>query len=119
MPRFAHFSVFFIGFFFHQNPFQVKYNRKMATSILTPSQVLGNYYLDTRWHLLETAAMLDRAQRGEAAHPEDESMKTDLRAQLLREALDVLASDSAEPNRTERLLMIFTKLDPKNEERKD
>ena len=91
----------------------------MATSILTPSQVLGNYYLDTRWHLLETAAMLDRAQRGEAAHPEDESMKTDPRVQLLREALDVLASDSAEPNRTERLLMIFTKLDPKNEERKD
>ena len=101
-----------------KNLFKLK-NRKMATPILTPSQVLGNYYLDTRWHLLETAAMLDRAQRGEAAHPEDESMKTDPRAQLLREALDVLASDSAEPNRTERLLMIFTKLDPKNEERKD
>jgi len=93
----------------------------MTTSILTPSQVLANYYLDTRWHLLETAAMLDRAQRGEAAHPEDASMKTDLRAELLREALNVLASDSPEPNRTERLLMIFTRLDPKQREaeRKD
>ncbi len=99
--------------------------------VLTPKRVLDLYYLDVRWHLLEIAAMLDRAQRGAAAHPEDASFSAsnagsgsnsasnsgsnsgDLRAELLREAISLLALDSAEPNRTERLLTLFTKMDPK------
>ncbi len=88
-------------------------NAASAVKILSPQKVLNAYYLDTRWRLLETAAMLDRLQRGEIAYPEDESAKTDLRANILFRALAILASDSAEPNRTERLLTLFTELDPK------
>lgn len=94
--------------------------KSTSRQVLSPKRVLDLYYLDTRWHLLEIAAMLDRAQRGEAAVPEDASFSAsnagDLRAKLLREALQVLASDSAEPDRTERLLMLFTKMDPKMRE---
>lgn len=84
-----------------------------AVKILSPQKVLNAYYLDTRWHLLEVAAMLDRSQRAQLAYPEDETMGTDLRAELLRRALTILASDSPEPNRAERLLTLFTELDPK------
>ncbi len=81
--------------------------------ILSPKQVLNTYYLDARWHLLEVAAMLDRAQRAETAWSEDDVLKTDIRASLLHQALEILASDSQEPNRAERLLHLFTQLDPK------
>lgn len=84
-----------------------------VVKILSPQKALNAYYLDTRWHILEIAAMLDRVQRGEIAYPEDETMKTDLRASILSRALVILASDSPEPNRTERLLTLFTELDPK------
>ncbi len=86
-----------------------------SSRILSPKQVLNTYYLDTRWHLLEVAAMLDRAQRAETAWSEDDTLKTDLRASLLRQALEILASDSPEPNRAERLLGLFTQLDPKQQ----
>jgi len=82
-----------------------------SISVLSPQKVLDLYYLDTRWHILEIGAMLDRMQRGEIAHPDDEASRTDLRAELLREALQILASDSREPDRAERLLTLFTKLD--------
>ena len=83
------------------------------SNILTPKQVFDMYYLDVRWHLLEVGAMLDRVDRGNAAHPDTAATGTDLRPELLREALAVLASDSPEPNRVERMQNIFTKMDPK------
>lgn len=70
---------------------------------MEPKEILENYYLDTRWHLLEVAAMLDRLQRAGGSQ--------ELRKQLLDEALALLASETAEPNRTERLLNLFSKLD--------
>lgn len=88
-------------------------SKSTTLKILSPQKVLNAYYLDARWHLLEIGAMLDRAQRGETAFPDEDSMNSDLRAALLREALQLLASDSPEPNRTERLLTLFTRLDPK------
>ncbi|MDO4570508.1 MAG: hypothetical protein Q4D38_09005 [Planctomycetia bacterium] len=86
------------------------------SNILSPKQVLDMYYLDTRWHLMEIGAMLDRAERGAAAHPDDTSLVTDLRAEILREALALLATPSPEPNRAERLGTLFTKLDLRHPE---
>lgn len=86
------------------------------SEILSPQRVLDLYYLDTRWHLLEIAAMLDRADRGAVAHQDAPSLETDLRMQLLREAIQILATPSFQGNRTERLLEIFSRLDAKNQQ---
>lgn len=84
------------------------------SEILSPQRVLDLYYLDTRWHLLEIAAMLDRADRSAKVHVDAPSLKSDLRKQLLQEAVNLLADVSFQGNRTERLLEIFSRLDSKN-----
>lgn len=77
--------------------------------MLTPKKTLDTYYLEARRDLLEVAAMLDRYDRsvvqvGEKA--EDES-----RLNSLLEALALLSEKNhAEVNRTEQLLVHFSKV---------
>jgi|TARA_B110000444_G_C18418869_1_gene401475 CRISPR/Cas system-associated protein Cas7 (RAMP superfamily) len=77
--------------------------------MLTPKKTLDTYYLEARRDLLEVAAMLDRYDRsveqvGEKA--EDES-----RLNSLLEALALLSEKNhAEANRTEQLLVHFSKV---------
>ena len=85
---------------------------KSKSTILTPKQVLDMYYLDARLHILEIAAMLDRGDRGKAAY--GENVDEDLRAKILSQALEILASPSEEPNRVERLLNLFSTLDTRH-----
>ena len=84
----------------------------MESEVLTPKKVLEMYYLDTRWHVLEIAAMLDRLDRSGIAYPDGTAgVENDLRNTILREALELLARPAAEPNRAERLLNLFSRLD--------
>lgn len=78
-----------------------------------PKQVMDLYYLEARCEALEIAATLDRLDRAYAAYPASET--SDLRVILLREALQVLSgSVGQDSSRTERMLKIFSKMDPKN-----
>lgn len=69
--------------------------------MLTKAQVLDRYYLDVRSKIVETAATLDRHDRGDG--------QSDARLAQLYEALRVLAaSEGAQPNRCEQILNLFS-----------
>jgi len=76
--------------------------------MLTPNDVLDNYYLDTRCMLIEIAAFLDRhdhaVERQGGADPDD-------RLDQIYQALTLLADREAAPNRGERLLNLFSEHD--------
>jgi hypothetical protein len=78
--------------------------------MLTADQVLDRYYLDTRCMLIETAALLDRydrsMQRGRGG-----STGADDRLDQIYQALTLLAERDTTPNRSERLLNLFSDLD--------
>lgn len=74
-------------------------------TMLTAPQVLDNYYLDARCMLLEIAATLDRFDRAAGS---DEDACHDPRLDRLYEALQVLADRTAPPDRSERLLLLFS-----------
>jgi len=68
--------------------------------------VLEQYYLDCRCMLLELAATLDRHDRAPTAPSE---VKTaDERLLLLRQAIQVLADPSAQPDRAQRILQLLS-----------
>lgn len=76
--------------------------------MLTADKVLDHYFLDTRCMLIEIAAMLDRYDRsvgraGKAA--------ADDRLDRIYQALTLLADREATPDRSERLLNLFSDLD--------
>lgn len=76
--------------------------------MLTPAKVLDNYYLDTRCMLIEIAAMLDRHDRALQIAGEGGD---DDRLDQIYQALTLLADREASPDRSERLLNLFSDLD--------
>lgn len=66
------------------------------------SEIFNLYYHETRAHLLETAAALDRFARYDA----DGSLRKDPRYQRLIRAAELLAD--ADPKKTERFLELFS-----------
>ncbi len=76
--------------------------------MLTPDAVLDNYYLDTRCMLIEIAAMLDRHDR---AAQQQSGAGSDDRLDQIFQSLTLLAERETTPNRSERLLNLFSELD--------
>lgn len=76
--------------------------------MLTPKQVLDLNYLEVRCMLVETAASLDRFDRAVEASGEAASPAEQAQLDLLYQALSLLAARNAAPNRSERLLQLFT-----------
>lgn len=64
--------------------------------------LLDQYYLEIRCHLLEAAAAFDRLDRARDA----DAAKKDPRLQKLRAALEILASDGSD--RAQRFLEMFS-----------
>ncbi len=73
-------------------------NNKGLTPPKTASELLDMYYLEARSHLLETAAILDRIERGAGSH----GMMADQRIQNLLGACDILRQKKV--NRAEQFL---------------
>lgn len=75
--------------------------------MLTVQQVIDQYFLETRCQLLEIAATLDRhglaAQRGGPVSP-----ASDPRWEKVYQSLEILSDRGASPDRTERLLRLFS-----------
>jgi hypothetical protein len=69
--------------------------------------VLEQQFLEMRWRMLCLAADLDRIQRAEGGAA---ALRDDPRAQKLRKAMDILASDA--PNRAEQFQMLFSDVTP-------
>lgn len=76
----------------------------------TALQVLDREYLEARCSLLELAAALDRIDRAHD-HEETSGDFQDSRLDLLNQAIKVLSEESHLPNRSERLLLLFSDLD--------
>ncbi len=77
--------------------------------MLTADKVLDRYYLDIRCMLVEIAATLDRHDRAL-----DDSSATDgrdARLDKVYDALAMLAQTGGTPDRSERLLNMFSDLD--------
>ncbi len=75
--------------------------------MLTPEKVLDNYYLDARCMLLEIAATLDRYDRA----AQQGTIGEDDRLDQIYQGLTLLAERETTPNRSERLLNLFSDLD--------
>lgn len=76
--------------------------------MLKPKEVLDNYFLEARCQLLEIAAMLDRYDR---SHDESASAEDDGRVDLVYESLALLSQREVSPDRSEKLLNLFSDLD--------
>ena len=76
----------------------------------TALQVLDREYLEARCALLELAAALDRVDRGHD-HEEAANNFQDSRLDQLNQAIKILSEESHLPNRSERLLLLFSDLD--------
>ncbi|WP_417386978.1 hypothetical protein [Gimesia sp.] len=76
----------------------------------TALKVLDREFLEARCALVELAATLDRIDR---AHDHEEGTGTfqDPRLDLLSEAIALLQEKSHLPNRSERMLLLFSDLD--------
>ncbi|QDV51889.1 hypothetical protein [Gimesia fumaroli] len=75
----------------------------------TALQVLDREYLEARCSLLELAATLDRIDR--ASDEEESNDFNDSRLDLLNQAIALLTEKSHLPNRSERMLLLFSDLD--------
>lgn len=75
--------------------------------MLTPEQVMDNYYLEARCQLLEVAATLDRFDRAAEAAGQG-SPASDPRLERLYASLSILADREGAPDRSERLLNHFS-----------
>ena len=71
----------------------------------TAEELLDREYLETRCMLVEIAATLDRIDR---AAKRDGDRIQDARLNQIYKSLELLARQSAEDNRSEQLLMLFT-----------
>lgn len=72
--------------------------------MLTAEQVIDQEYLNARCMLIEIAAILDRHDRAATSSPPPR----DGRLEQLCAAIDVLADRDAMPDRSEKLLMLFS-----------
>ena len=77
--------------------------------MLTADKVLDKYYLEVRCMLIEIAATLDRYDR--ANDEQAGGTARDERLNKVYEALAVLSKPSNTPDRSERLLYMFSDLD--------
>ncbi len=75
--------------------------------MLTADQVLETYYPDARWMLIEVAAMLDRYDRAAANDPQSVDPH-DPRLESLRGLIRILAEESSQPDRAERMLRLLS-----------
>ena len=69
---------------------------------MTTREVLDAYFLETRARMLEIAANLDRVDRA----PELLAIRGDARLRFIHDALTIL--QSAEPNRAEKILQLYS-----------
>ena len=82
--------------------------------MLTTGEVVDTYYLDVRCMLLEIAATLDRLDRadveddGSSVVGRSPDRHTDERIEQIYESLELLAEREATPDRSERLLNLFS-----------
>ncbi len=76
----------------------------------TALQVLDREYLEARCSILELAATLDRIDRA-YDHEGESGELSDSRLELLNQAISALSEKSHLPNRSERLLLMFSDLD--------
>jgi len=75
--------------------------------MLSPNQVIDEYYLEVRCKLLEIGAILDRYDR--AVHRTgDHSGDGDERIAKCRRALSILTSDPAGADRAEQVALVFS-----------
>lgn len=75
--------------------------------MLDAKQVVDKYFLETRCMLIEIAATLDRLDRA-VEHGVGSKAFQDDRIDLIRDSLALLADKNSGPNRSERVLMMFT-----------
>ncbi len=75
-------------------------------SLMNGDQVLDRYFLEVRCKLLDIAAIIDRYER--SAGPGAWSDSTDRRIDRCRAALQALMDPSEQPNRAERIALIFS-----------
>jgi hypothetical protein len=73
--------------------------------MLSPDEVLDQYYLDARCQLLEIAAMLDRYDAGRQTA---DAPAEDKRLDQIYESLTLLAQRKVTTERSERLLNLFS-----------
>jgi len=74
-----------------------------------PQEVLDHYYLEARCQLLEIAATLDRYDRSHDDFADDSTdASTDDRLDLIYESLALLSDRGGSPDRSERLLNLFS-----------
>ena len=69
--------------------------------MLSPKELLDEYFVENRNRLLEIAAFLDRMERADPAHN-----STDFRARAFREAIATLASPS--PNHVDQIQQLLS-----------
>lgn len=77
--------------------------------MLTADKVLDKYYLEVRCMLIEIAATLDRHDR--ACDEQSGGGEHDERLDKVYAALAMLSDSSGTPDRSERLLNMFSDLD--------
>lgn len=77
--------------------------------MLTADKVLDKYYLEVRCMLIEIAATLDRHDRALEERVGDGG--NDPRLDKVYEALAMLSKPASTPDRSERLLNMFSDLD--------
>ncbi|MHC4995635.1 MAG: hypothetical protein ACYTGQ_11340 [Planctomycetota bacterium] len=75
--------------------------------MLTPSQVVDEYYLEVRCKLLEIAAIMDRYDRAKERDPGG-AIDDDPRLAKCSDALAVLTSPQTEANRAEQVALVFS-----------
>lgn len=75
--------------------------------MLTPVDVVNEYYLEVRCKLLEIAAIMDRYDRA-VQRGEGEAVDDDPRLAQCREALALLNRPQEEADRAEQVALIFT-----------
>jgi hypothetical protein len=76
--------------------------------MLTPSQVVDEYYLEVRCKLLEIAAIMDRYDRAKERDP-SAAIDDDPRLAKCKASLEVLlAAPPADANRAEQVALVFS-----------
>lgn len=88
-------------------------NAQPATSPLTATQLVDEYFIETRNRIIEVAAFLDRIDRADAARAGAATAEQDFRVQALADAINVLAGPG--PNRVREIQTLMS--DPTTEPR--
>lgn len=79
-----------------------KFEKRGLGSLKSSKELLDMYFLKARFHLIETAAILDRIERGQ----QSAEAFADPRLQKLIHACDILKNERG--NRAEKFLLLFS-----------